>query len=162
MKSKKIAYYGLLVALAFILSYLETLIPNPIPIYGVKLGLANLVILTALYGMGDKEAFVLAIIRIVLVGFTFGNLQAMIFSLAGGFLSCVLMILCKKIKLFSMVGVSIIGGIAHNIGQILVAIWTVENVSIIYYLPFLMISGVVAGTLIGILGSILVKRLKYF
>jgi heptaprenyl diphosphate synthase len=160
MKSKKIATYGLLVALAFILSYVETLVPIPVPVPGIKLGLANLVVITGLYSLGIKEAFVLSIIRILLVGLTFGSPSMMLFSLAGGFLSWLLMSIFKKSKLFSIVGVSIIGGISHNIGQIAVSIVIVENVNIIYYLPFLLIAGVVTGTVIGILGSIIVKRLK--
>jgi len=162
MKSKKIATYGLLVALAFILSYIETLFPLPVPIPGIKLGLANLVVLIALYNMGVKEAFTLSIIRILMVGLSFGNPSTMLFSLAGGLLSCLMMVLFKKSKLFSLVGVSIIGGISHNIGQIVVAILIVENVNIIYYLPFLLITGVITGTIIGILGAMIVKRLKNF
>lgn len=160
MKTKKLATYGLLVALAFILSYVETLFPLPLPIPGMKLGLANLVVITALYGMGTKDALAMSIIRIILVGFTFGNLSVMAFSLAGGLLSWFLMAVFKKSKLFSIVGVSIIGGVSHNIGQILMAILIVDNINIVYYLPFLLISGVITGMLIGILGSIIVKRLK--
>ncbi len=160
MKSKRIATYGLLVALAFILSYIESLFPLSIAIPGIKLGLANLVVITALYKMGVKEAFVLSIIRIILVGFTFGNPSTMMFSLVGGLLSWLLMVIFQKSKLFSMVGVSIIGGIAHNIGQIAVAIMVVENIDIIYYLPFLLIFGVIMGALIGILATIIIKRLK--
>ncbi|MBE5966064.1 MAG: Gx transporter family protein [Lachnospiraceae bacterium] len=159
MKSKKTALYGLLVALAFILSYIETLIPFPL-MPGIKLGLANLVVITALYGMGWKEAFVLSLIRILLVGFTFGNLSTMLYSLAGGLLSWLMMVLAKKIKWFSMVGVSIIGGISHNIGQIIVAILTVSNVYLITYLPLLLITGVITGALIGFLGALIVKRIK--
>jgi len=162
MKTKNIATYGLLVALAFILSYLETLFPLPVPIPGIKLGLANLVVLIALYNMGAKEAFILSIIRIIMVGFSFGSLSTMLFSLAGGMLSWLMMTLFKKSKLFSLVGVSIIGGIAHNIGQIAMSIFIVENVNIIYYLPVLLIAGVITGTLIGILGALIVKRLKNF
>jgi heptaprenyl diphosphate synthase len=160
MKSKRIATYGLLVALAFILSYIETLIPIPFTVPGMKLGLANLVVITALYGMGGKQAFSLSLLRIVLVGFSFGNLSMMAFSMAGGLLSWLLMYLSKKTKWFSMVGVSIIGGVAHNIGQIVVAIFVVDNSYIIYYLPYLLISGVVTGTLIGILGAMIVKRIR--
>jgi heptaprenyl diphosphate synthase len=160
MKTKKIATYGLLVALAFILSYIESLFPLPLPVPGIKLGLANLVVITALYSMGGKEAFSLSIIRIILVGFTFGSPSMMIFSLAGGLLSWLMMTVMKKSKLFSLVGVSIVGGIAHNIGQIAVAIVIVENVNIVYYLPFLLISGVITGTLIGILGVTIVKRIQ--
>lgn len=160
MKSKKIATYGLLIALAFILSYIETLIPIPFAVPGMKLGLTNLVVLTALYVIGGKEALVLSVIRIIMVGFTFGNLSIMAFSLGGGLLSWLLMLIFKKLKLFSLVGVSIIGGVSHNIGQILVAIVIVKNINIIYYLPFLLISGVITGAMVGILGVMVIKRLK--
>ena len=160
MKTLKIATYGLLVALAFILSYIESLIPIPVPIPGIKLGLANLVVITALYSMGVKEAFSLSIIRIILVGFTFGSPSTMIFSLAGGLLSWLLMAIFKKTKLFSFVGVSIIGGIFHNVGQIVASIFVVENINIVYYLPFLLISGIVTGAVIGILGAMIVRRVK--
>ena len=161
-KTKKIATYGLLVALAFILSYIESLFPLSIAIPGIKLGLANLVVVTALYSMGTKEAFSLSILRIVLVGFTFGSPSTMLFSLAGGLLSWLMMSLFKKSKLFSFVGVSIIGGISHNVGQIVMSIFIVENINIIYYLPYLLIAGIITGTLIGILGAMIVKRLKHF
>jgi heptaprenyl diphosphate synthase len=160
MKSKKVAIYGLLVALAFILSYIESLFPLAIAIPGIKLGLANLVVIVAIYKLGVKEAFTLSIIRIILVGFTFGSPSTMMFSLVGGLLSWLLMVLFQKLKLFSMVGVSIIGGIAHNIGQIIVSILVLENINIIYYLPFLLVSGVITGGLIGILAAIIIKRLK--
>ncbi|NLJ97245.1 MAG: Gx transporter family protein [Clostridiales bacterium] len=163
MKSKKVASYGLFIALAFIFSYIEYLIPLPFTMPGIKLGLANLVIIIALYGIGIKEAFILSMVRILLVGFTFRDPSTLLFSFAGGILSWLLMAICKKSKLFSMVGVSIVGGIAHNIGQIIVAIYYVNNTSLLYYLPFLMISGVVSGTLIGILAALTIKRLnKYF
>ncbi len=160
MKSKKVATYGLLVALAFILSYIESLFPLAVAIPGIKLGLANLVVITALYKMGVKEAFVLSIIRIILVGFTFGNASTMMFSMVGGLLSWLLMVIFQKLKLFSMIGVSIIGGIAHNIGQIVVAIFVVHTIDMIYYLPFLLLFGVIMGALIGILGTIIIKRIK--
>lgn len=160
MKSKKIATYGLLVALAFILSYIESLFPLAIVIPGIKLGLANLVVMIAIYKLGVKEAFTLSIIRIILVSFTFGSPSTMMFSLVGGLLSWLLMVISQKSKLFSMVGVSIIGGIAHNIGQIIVSILVLENINILYYLPFLLISGVITGALIGILAAIIIKSLK--
>ncbi len=160
MKAKKIALYGLLVALAFILSYIESLFPLTLSIPGIKMGLANLVVIVALYKMGVKEAFSLSILRIILVGFTFGSPSTMMFSMAGGILSWLMMVLFKKSKLFSMTGVSIIGGIAHNIGQIIVSIYVVDNIKIIYYLPFLLVSGVITGALIGILAAMIMKRLK--
>ena len=162
MKTKSIATFGMLIALAFILSYIESIIPMPVAIPGIKLGLANLVVLTALYTMGPKEAFVLSLIRIILVGFTFGSPSTMLFSLAGGLLSWFLMVMLRKIKSFSIVGVSVAGGIAHNVGQILTAIWVVDNATILYYLPFLLISGVVTGAVIGIVGSMIVNSIKKF
>ncbi len=162
MKSKKVVLYGLLIALAFILSYIESVIPIPVPIPGIKIGLANLVVITALYLMGPKEAFVLSMIRIILVGFTFGNLSTMLFSFAGGILSWGLMVCARKIKGLSITGVSILGGIGHNVGQILVAIFVVNSASLIYYLPFLIISGLVAGTVIGMVGAIITTRLKKY
>lgn len=160
MKAKKVATYGLLVALAFILSYIESLFPLSLAIPGIKLGLANLVVVIALYSMGVKDALLLSMLRILLVGFTFGNLSMMLYSLAGGMLSWLLMTIFRKTKLFGMTGVSIIGGIAHNIGQIGVAILVVETFDIAYYLPFLMISGVLTGAVIGILGAMINKRIK--
>lgn len=160
MKTKRIVVLGLLVALAFVFSYLESLVPISIGIPGAKLGLANLVILVALYTLGARDAFLLSVIRIVLVGFTFTNVASMLYSLAGGVLSFAVMYLAKKIKSLSMVGVSVLGGIAHNIGQILVAMWAVETVSLVYYLPILMIVGIVAGVVIGLLSAMVIKRVK--
>jgi len=160
MKSKKISTYGLLIALAFILSYIEAMFPLPVPIPGIKLGLANLVVIVALYTMGAKEAFVLSIIRIILVGFTFGSLSTMLFSLAGGLLSWLLMSVLKYIGIFSHVGVSIVGGVSHNIGQIITSILIMENINIIYYLPFLLISGLLCGAVIGIVGGMIIQRIK--
>ena len=162
MKSQKVATYGLFVALAFILSYIESLIPIPVPIPGIKMGLANLVVIAGLYIMGPKEAFSLSIIRIILIGFTFGNLSTMIYSLAGGLLSCILMIFISKFKIFSITGVSIIGGVSHNMGQILVAMVVVQSSFLFYYLPFLLIAGTISGTVIGIIGANIVERIKRF
>jgi len=132
----------------------------PFAVPGIKLGLANLVTIIALYGIGIKESLILSMVRILLVGFTFRDPSTLLFSFAGGFLSWLSMTLIIKLKLFSMVAVSIIGGITHNIGQIIVAIIYVNNPSLIYYLPFLMISGVVSGALIGLLGALTISRLK--
>ena len=162
MKTKKIATYGLLVALAFILSYIETLFPIPVPIPGIKLGLANLVVTIALYSMGPREAFILSLTRIVLVGFTFGNFSNMAFSLIGGLFSWLMMTVFYKSKLFSIIGVSIIGGVAHNFGQIIVAVFINYNINIFYILPLLTISGMVTGTLTGYLAHLVVKRIKAF
>lgn len=158
--AKRAAYTGMMVALAFVFSYIEFLIPINLGIPGVKLGLANLVVIVTLYLVGRKAACTLSLIRILLVGFTFGNPASMIYSLAGGILSLAVMLGAQNIKLFSVTGVSVLGGVFHNIGQILVAMVVVENAKLLYYLPVLVLSGTVAGVLIGILAAILVKRLK--
>ena len=160
MKTKKIAYLGLLIALAFVFSYIEFLIPVNLGIPGAKLGLANLVIIVALYTINERDAFVLSMIRIVLVGFTFANLASMLYSLAGGILSFFTMVLAKRSKKFSMTGISVIGGIFHNVGQIIIAICVVKTASLVYYLPVLMVAGIVAGVAIGILGAMVTKRIK--
>ena len=160
MKTKKIAYIGLMIALAFVFSYIELLHPIHIGIPGVKLGLANLAIIVCLYTLGDKEAFLLSVIRIVLVGFTFANMSMMMYSLAGGILSFVIMWLAKKTNKLSMTGVSVLGGGFHNVGQILLAMWVLETESLLYYLPVLIGSGIVAGVVIGLLGALIAKRIK--
>jgi heptaprenyl diphosphate synthase len=162
MKTKHVATFGMLIALAFILSYIETMIPVMVPVPGIKLGLANLVVLVALYSMGFREAFLLSMIRIVLVGFTFGSLSTMLFSFAGGILSLTLMAIFQKSKLFSMTGISIIGGLGHNIGQILVAMLVVQNLNLVYYLPILMISGLITGTVVGLVGALIVRSLRKY
>ena len=149
-----------MIALAFIFSYIEFLLPFHIGIPGVKLGLANLAIIVCLYTLGEKEAFLLSVIRIVLVGFTFANTAMMMYSLAGGILSFLVMWLAKKSSKLSMTGVSVLGGVFHNIGQILLAMWILETESLLYYLPVLIVSGVVSGVIIGILGALITKRLK--
>ena len=160
MNTKRIAYLGLLIALAFVFSYIEFLIPVNIGVPGAKLGLANLVIIVAMYTLNERDAFLLSMIRIVLVGFTFANLASMLYSLAGGILSYVAMVIAKKTQKLSITGVSVIGGVFHNIGQIIMAIWVVKTASLVYYLPVLMISGIAAGVAIGILGAMVTKRLK--
>lgn len=158
-KTKKVALYGLLVALAFIFSYIESLIPFNFAVPGIKLGLANIVVMIALYTMKPRDAFAIALVRVILTAFTFGNLSMMMYSLAGSLLSLTAMILLKSSKRFSMVGVSITGGVMHNVGQILMAMWVLDTVELYYYLPVLMVTGVVTGILIGILGAKIIERL---
>ena len=134
--------------------------PWHICVPGAKLGLANLVIIVAIYTLNERDAFVLSMIRIVLVGFTFANLASMLYSLAGGILSFIAMVIAKKTQKLSITGVSVLGGVFHNIGQIIMAIWVVKTASLVYYLPVLMISGIVAGVAIGILGGMVTKRIK--
>ncbi len=125
----------------------------------MKLGLTNLVIVLMLYQRGAGQALLLSCARVFLAGFLFGNMYSILYSLAGGILSLLVMALIKKSGKFSIAGVSIAGGIFHNVGQILVAMAVVENVSIVYYMPVLLISGVVTGCLIGIAASEVRRRL---
>lgn len=159
-KAVWVAQYGMLIALAFIFSYLETIIPIPIPIPGVKLGLANLVTIVGLYTVGISGTVVVSLIRIVLVGVTFGNLFSMIYGLAGAALSLLLMVLCKKRQWFSQIGVSILGGIGHNIGQLIIASIVVQTTGVFYYLPALLAAGVAAGGVIGLLGGMVTERIQ--
>lgn len=158
--TKKVANMGLMIALAFIFSYIESLFPIAVGVPGVKLGLANLVSIVALYAIGTRAACEITLIRVVLVGLTFGNLASMAYSLAGGILSLAVMVIAKKKDCFSVRGVSVLGGVFHNVGQIALAMVLLETRTLIYYLPVLAVSGVVAGVLIGILGDVMIKRLR--
>ena len=158
--AKKTALLGMLVALAFVLSYIETLIPVNLGIPGAKLGLANLVVMVALYTLGTKEAFGLSMVRILLTGLTFSSMAAMLYSFAGGLLSFAVMALMKKTKKLSVTGVSVLGGIAHNAGQIFVAMWMLDTATLIYSLPVLAITGVASGTVIGLLAVMVIRRIS--
>lgn len=155
----KVAYFGVFTALALIFSYVETLIPIHLGIPGVKLGLANLIIVITLYKMGIKEVYILSIVRVVLAGFIFGNMFSILYSMSGGLLSLTVMIFLKKTDKFSIMGISMAGGVFHNIGQLIMAAIVLESLSIIYYLPVLLISGVLTGFLIGFIAYEMLKRL---
>lgn len=158
MKSR-VAYFGVFTALALIFSYVETLIPVNLGIPGVKLGLANLIIVVALYKMRLSEAYLLSVMRILLAGFIFGNYFSIIYSLAGGLLSLTVMALLKKWGGFSLQGISIAGGVFHNIGQLIVAAVVVETFSVTYYFPVLLVAGLLTGLVIGIVAEMMLKRL---
>ncbi|SEW28482.1 Gx transporter family protein [[Clostridium] fimetarium] len=158
--SKRVAICGVLTALAMIFSYIEALIPIPIGIPGVKLGIANIAIIAVIYIVGDSQAIIVNFLRIMLTGILFGNFYSFLFSLAGGMLSVVIMVLVKKTKKLSMVGVSIIGGVAHNIGQIVAAVFLMDNAAIAYYLPVLIIAGVVTGIVIGYVGQLVTRSIS--
>ena len=155
----KVAYFGVFTALALIFSYVETLIPVNFGIQGVKLGLANLVIVIALYKMKLSDAFLLSVVRVVLSGFIFGNYFSILYSLSGGVLSLAVMALLKRAGGFSVIGISIAGGIAHNIGQLIVAMLVVETFRVAYYLPVLLLAGMLAGSVIGNAANEKLKRL---
>lgn len=160
MNTRKIVTYGILIAVALVLSYLESLIPAFFAVPGMKLGLTNLVVIVALYLMGTKSALFINIIRVLLVGLLFGNVISLLYSLAGAVLSWVVMVLLKRTGKFSIVAVSIAGGVFHNIGQILIAMLVLKTVAIGWYLLILWFTGIAAGAVIGIIGGLLCKRLK--
>lgn len=157
--AKFVAKYGMLIALAMIFSYVEAMIPLPLPV-GAKLGLANLVSVIGLYIVGIKGTIAVSLTRIILVGFTFGNMYSMIYGLSGGALSLIFMIICKNRGWFSQTGVSIIGGIGHNIGQLCIAAFVTKTAGVFVYMPFLLVAGTIAGTVIGLLGGIITERIQ--
>ena len=158
--AKKVSLYGILVSLAFIASYIEVLIPFNFHIPGMKLGLANIAVLIALYTGGTKAGITVSIIRIILVGLTFGNPYSAIYGLSGGVMSLAVMIVLKKTDFFGMTGVSMAGGVAHNIGQLLCAMILLKLPAVFTYLSYLILVGTVTGALIGIIDEEVLKRLK--
>jgi heptaprenyl diphosphate synthase len=156
----KTAYLGLFSALAIIFGYVETLIPVFAGIPGIKLGLANLAVVFILEKYTWKEAVIVSFIRILVIGFLFGNLFSIVYSLAGAALSLTVMTLLKNKSDFSLVGISVAGGVSHNVGQLIIAMLVVENTSLIYYAPALLISGVITGLLIGWLTTEVSRRIQ--
>ena len=160
MATRKIARMGLLVALSMILSYVESLIPAFVAVPGVKVGLANIVVIFALYTLGPIEALTVSLLRVILSSFLFGSVLSLLYSLSGALLSLGGMILMKKVKIFSTTAVSVTGGVLHNVGQILVACLVLETEVLLYYLPVLILSGTITGAVIGIIASLVIKRLE--
>lgn len=158
--SRLAARYGLLVALALILSYVEAQIPAFFTVPGMKLGLTNVVVLFALYSMGEGSAVLVNVLRIFLVGLLFGNGMSIAYSLAGGLLSGAVMILLKKTDRFSMTMVSIAGGVAHNVGQILAAVFLLGTRAVAWYLLVLWFTGLASGLVIGVLGGQVCRRME--
>ena len=162
-KSKKVALLGVLTSVALVLSYIEAILPpiwSAVP--GIKMGFPNIVIIFLLYRFGVKEAAIVSFIRIFIVALLFGNVMTLAYSVAGAFLSIVLMAICKKTNAFSTVGTSIVGGVSHNLGQILVAIFLFDTIQIGYYMAVLAVTGTVAGVFIGLAGVFLLKRLEKY
>lgn len=157
--AKKVAFLGVFTTLALILGWLEALLPVVPFAPGVKIGLANLVSLLVLYRFGWKEAACVNLLRIGLSSVLFGNITLLLYSLAGAILSLITMCLLKKTDKFSVVGISVAGAVMHNLGQIIVAAFLMENGVILYYLPILAVSGVIAGVLVGLAGAFLHKHL---
>lgn len=156
---RKVAYMGMYLAVGLILSYVESLIPISVGIPGIKLGLANLVVVIMLYRTSWREALVVSVLRIVLSGAMFGNLFGILYGLAGGLFSFLVMALLVRADAFHVVTVSICGGVAHNAAQLAVASWLVDSYYVFYYMPVLLVAGILTGTLVGIIGREAGRRL---
>ena len=141
--TKKLTISALLVALAMILSYVEVLIPFNFGIPGIKLGLANLVVVVALYLLNARQALMISVVRILLVSFTFGNMAALLYSITGGLLSFAVMVLCRRIKGLSTMSVSV-----------------AKNLNLLFYLPVLMIAGIITGLLIGLVAGLIIPSVR--
>ncbi len=150
----------MLSALAMVFGYVEALIPFSFGVPGMKLGIANLVIVVSLYLLPTYQVFFIQLIRIVLISFLFGNMSMMMYSLAGGILSFLVMRFVKKTGIFSIIGVSICGGVSHNVGQLIMAVLAVQTIKLIYYFPMLLIGGLITGCLIGMLAQTILERIK--
>lgn len=160
MKTSKLTMLGLCAALAMIFSFVESQIPTMLP-PGMKLGLPNIAIVFVLYRVGVKEAYAVNLVRIVLTSLLFGSVLSLAYSLVGGMLSLTVMVVMKRFTPFSCVSVSVVGGLFHNIGQVCVAYFVTDTAQLFtYYLPMLLVSGTVAGIVIGLVAGIAVKRLE--
>ena len=158
IKTKTLVFLSLFTAVAMVLSYIEAILPpiwSAIP--GIKIGLPNIIIIFLLYRMSVKSAAAVSLVRILLSALLFGNAVTLLYSLAGAILSLTVMAVLKKIDRFSMIGVSIVGGVFHNLGQILMAMLILETAEIGYYMIILTVTGTIAGVLVGILGALLTR-----
>lgn len=157
---KKIAIIAIFITLALVISYVDSLIPLAIMVPGIKIGLANIVIILSLYMIGEKETILISTIRVILSSLLFGTMLTFAYSMTGAILSFIIMVILKKKTTLATMTISIIGAVSHNIGQIIMAVIIMSTKEIIYYLPILMITGVISGTIIGILSSLLIQFTK--
>ena len=160
LRGNKIAILGVMASVGILLSYIETFIYIPVKVPGIRVGLSNIVTMLALYLFGPIEALWVLITRVLISGFLFGSGMSLLFSFAGALASVIIMILLYKSKHLSCVGVSVIAGVVHNCSQLIVAILVVENTYIGYYFPLLIITGVLAGSIVGVLSNILINRIR--
>lgn len=158
--TKKLTTLSLLIAVAMILSYIEAQIPLSVSVPGVKIGLSNIATVFALYTLGAPAAVAVSVVRVILSSLLFGNFAMMIYSLSGAALALVFMILIKRSRVFSAIGVSVTGGVMHNAGQVIAAAVMMENAGIAAYVIPLIISGTLAGVAVGVISALLVGRLE--
>ena len=158
-KSMKTAYLGLLLALAVICGYIEALIHVPVPVPGMKLGLANLVIAAVLYLYGPVEAITVSLLRVLIIGFLFGNMFSIVYGMSGAAASLISMALLKRTRAFGIIGVSALGGVVHNVAQVIAAVLILQGFPWRWYLPVLMLAGLAAGILVGLADRIVLPRI---
>lgn len=159
MKTTKLTVMSLSVALAMILSFVESQIPAFVAVPGVKVGLANIAVVFVLYKLGWKEAAAISLVRVFMMALLFGSGVSFFYSVAGAILSLTGMILLMRCRVFSSTAVSVAGGVLHNAGQIAMACFLLQTDVIKYYLPFLILSGVIAGIVVGLIAAVMVKRI---
>lgn len=160
MKTNKITFLGIMLSLSIILSYVDSLIPLSTYIPGMKIGLANIITMYVLFKYRVRDAFIIMFLRVLISGLLFSGLNSIIFGLTGGVLCIVFMTVSKKTKLFSVIGVSVIGSLSHNLGQVIAAFIIMDNINIMYYFPFLLITGLLTGAVIGYISGILIRRFE--
>jgi len=158
-RTRKLAYTSVTIALALVLSYVETLIPGLVAVPGVKVGLANIAVVFALYRIGFKEAVVISLMRVVLSSLLFGSAVSLAYSFAGATVSLALMAVLKKTNIFGVTGVSTAGAVSHNLAQVLVAILLLETTALAWWIPVLLVSGTLAGVVIGLVSAVTIKRI---
>ena len=159
MKTRKLTIMALSVALAMVLSFVESQIPAFVAIPGVKIGLANIAVVFTLYKIGAKEAVLISLVRVFLISLLFGSAASFVYRVAGAVFSLSGMLLLKKLNRFTYVAVSVVGGVLHNVGQIVMACLLLETNLITYYLPFLVLSGTIAGIVVGAAGAVMIHRI---
>ena len=162
LTTRQLVTLSALVGVAMILSYIESMIPAFVAVPGVKVGLSNIATVFALYALGWPYAIIVSVVRVFLSALLFGNFVSLIYSLSGAAVALALMILLKRLDRFSSVGVSVAGGVGHNAGQIIAACIVMENAAISLYIIPLIISGTIAGVVIGLVAGNLVERVKKY
>lgn len=160
-KTLQLTTLAFVVAFAMILSFVESRIPAFVAIPGIKVGLANIAVIFTLYKLGVKEAITVSIVRVLLISMLFGSAVSLIYSISGAVLSLLTMIVLKKLTPLNEVTISVTGGVMHNVGQIAAASFMLSTNVVVYYLPFLLVSGTIAGIVVGIASAILIKRVKF-
>lgn len=160
MSTRKLAYLSVTVSLALVLSFVESLLPALAAVPGVKVGLANIAVVFALYRLGFREAAAVSVVRVILSSLLFGSVVSLAYSLAGAVVSLLIMTILKRTNIFSVTGVSVAGSVCHNLAQVAVACLLLETTALKYYIPVLLVSGTLAGTVIGLVSAVTVKRIS--